>query len=171
MPGLFLVPGIGVTGSLAAEGSGGGGAITSVATFYATANDGFLAALGSPYAAVHDQAEAFAVDDTDNYVSLGQSYGGMFAYTISRDGLFFNTASLPDNSAITGATLKLYGTADYSNIDFYVTVVRGADLNVPLVLADYGDLLDETVSRGQLYTSSWVVGAYNAITFELHRSE
>jgi hypothetical protein len=31
-------------------------------------------------------------------------------------------------------------------------------------LRDYGDLLDETVSRGQLSTSGWVVGGYNPIT-------
>jgi hypothetical protein len=32
-----------------------------------------------------------------------------------------------------------------------------------LVVADYGDLLDETVSRGQLYTSAWIVGGYDGI--------
>jgi hypothetical protein len=161
MPGLFLVPGIGATDSQAAEGSGGGGAVTSVYTFYATASDGHIAQYGATYSTVHNAAQG--VVGTGNQYSVGQMYY-LGTYYIFRGGLFFNTASLPDGAVITGATLRLWGAGNYSTTDFNVTIVRGADLNNPLVAADYGDLLDETVSRGSLSTSGWVTGGWNSVS-------
>jgi hypothetical protein len=161
MPGLFLVPGIGVAGSQAAEGSGGGGAITSVYTFYATASDGHIAQYGASYSTVHNAAQG--VVGTGNQYSLGQMYY-LGTYYIFRGGLFFNTASLPDGAVITSASLRLWGVSNYSTTDFNLIIVRGADLNDPPVAADYGDLLDETVSRGSKSTSGWVTGGWNSIS-------
>jgi hypothetical protein len=153
---LFVVPGAGQQ----AVGASGG-AITSVATFYATGSDGHIAKYGASYSTVHDAAQG--VVGTGNQYSVGQTYY-LGTYYIFRGGIFFNTASLPDNAVITSATLRLWGVGNYSATDFNVTIVSGEDLNNPLVAADYGDLRYETASGGSLYTSGWVTGGWNSIS-------
>jgi len=94
-----------------------------------------------------------------SYIAGGTSY-----WEVYRDCLLFDTSSLPDNATITAVTLSLYCEFDQSGTDFDIVVVSGADINDPPVLADYGDLLDDTVSRGSINTSSIVANAYNDIT-------
>ncbi|MBA7671679.1 hypothetical protein ES703_79839 [subsurface metagenome] len=99
---------------------------------------------------------------------MGQScyFGGSAVY---RTALFFNTSYIPDNATITGVWLSLYGTCmPPTTFDYSIAVVRGADLNEPLVPADYGDLLDETISMGQRGADNWIVGGWN--TIELNSS-
>lgn len=157
MLGVFFIPAGGVTAS--------GATGTFCDTFYATDSDGWLRGSHQNYATAHNKDVADYRDDGGDDVFVGQLL--YYGYNIYRAGLFFNTSSLPNNADIIDATLSLYGTADVSITNFYVTVVKGADLDDPLVSADYGDLLDETESRGRIYTSQWTVGGYNDIQLNL----
>ncbi len=150
--GGLLVPAVAFTETARADGT----------TFYATSSDGCLFAWGWDYYAIHD-ASTGSVDQgyVPNLVGQSCYFGGSAVY---RTALFFNTSYIPDNATITGASLSLYGTCmPPTTFDYSIAVVRGADLNEPLVPADYGDLLDETISMGQRGADNWIVGGWNPI--------
>jgi len=129
-------------------------------TFYATASDGYLSGGGYDYYAAHNAASGSVNQgNTANLVGQFRSYGGC---AIHRSALFFNTAYIPDTATITGASLRLYGTQGFGT-GYSIAVVRGADLNDPLVAGDYGDLLDETASLGQMDIAQWTTGGWNII--------
>jgi len=132
-------------------------------TFYATASDGHVFGYGSNYFTIHDLPSVDWLLDTATVLVVGELFWNSYHY-IFRSGLYFDTSSLPDDAVITDATLSLYGAFNPSNTDFDIVVVRGAELNDPLSLNDYGDLLDETESRGSINAIGFSIDGYNDIT-------
>jgi len=142
-------------------------AFTSVDTgvpniYQPTTYDGWMYAQNANYAIAQSAANATAVDmaGAANYVGQTNAVGTM---TVYRSGLAFDTSSLPDACTVTDATLKLWGTTDSSAADFVITIVDGQDIQNPMVLADYGQMLARTVSWGSINTATYVTGAWNNI--------
>jgi hypothetical protein len=73
------------------------------------------------YVAVHDAPEGTVNDNYFNFC-VGQSPQGSM---ISRGFVFFDTSSLPDDSTITSAKLRLFLWINYSDVDFDVVVQSG----------------------------------------------
>lgn len=61
---------------------------------------------------------------------------------------------------VVNAKLRLYCLLHEGNVSFDVVVVRGTDLEDPPVKSDYGDLLDETESRGQISSDNCIPDQY-----------
>ena len=126
----------------------------SILTFNPS-TDAYLYKQDVVYATAHDAASGTSGEGA-NYLLVGQetTFSGAIKYLISRSGLHFDTSSIPDGATITAATLRLCVIqlrTDISN--FNIHVVSGADLDDPLVGADYGDVLNDTVSRGVINTA------------------
>lgn len=142
-------------------------AITSPATFYPSYDGRIRGASQVDYASAHDAVNGDAVSDTGAAFEVGQYYRhAVTRWWIWRSAVFFDTSALPDDCEISSAVLSLYGGSlgDYSDTDFDITLVSGADLADPLVVADYGDLLDDTTSYGSVTTLGWSTSGYNDIT-------
>ncbi len=117
----------------------------------------------SPYATVHDAATS---SWTQNDVAfwVGQDYYGSNDYWLARAGLIFDTRAIPQGATVISVTLSLYGKDDDSDTDFDITLVDGSDLADTLVVADYGDLLDDTTSYGTVNTSGFSEEEWSEIT-------
>jgi len=125
-----------------------------VMEFEATTSDGYLGPTGkAEYSDAHDAATGNVYDAT-NYLVLRNGWVDP-NYFLDRSALFFPSSGLPDDCIILSAYIELHSLGDPPPFDMEIVVVRGADLNDPLVTADYGELLDETVSRGSQWTSAW----------------
>ena len=123
--------------------------------------EGFLRSSGGPvYAA--EQAGAGSYFDAAFPVDVGQDWFPG-TYIIYRSGLAFDTSPVGAGSPIVSAVLSLYGWNDFSDTDFDLTVVSGADLADPLVDADYQELLARTASFGSMNTSAFILGDWNNI--------
>lgn len=109
------------------------------------------------YTTQHDAANAESI--TDAVVSGSQQKSGI-QYSIERGAMIFDTSLLA--GTVLSATLALQLLLDVSDTDFDITVVSGADLANTIVVADYGDLLNDTTSFG-LINSSALVAGYNNI--------
>ncbi len=136
-------------------------ALADEATFISTTADGFLQGEDADYNAAH--VVASLVVDGQKEPVIGQLYAATPVYAIFRSAVFFDTSSLPDNAVITSATLSLFGSSDGSDTDFDITVVNGSLLNDPLVLGDYGYLLNQTTSGGVFNTTGFSTSGYNDI--------
>lgn len=124
-------------------------------------NTGYILKDGEAvYLDAHDAAVG---NDVDNNYSV---YLGQYSvlYHVARGAVMFSLASLRSSYVILSAVLSLYGENDTSTADFDVVLVSGADLADTLVLADFGDLLDDTTSFGSINTSAYVNEDWNAIT-------
>lgn len=116
------------------------------------------------YAAVHDAASADSVQDIG--IVIGQQYAAppFEDWYLYRGTLQFALTGVSPNSALTAATISLYGQTDGSDTDFDITVVDGSDLGATIVVADYGELLNEITSYGALTTAGLAVEGWNVIT-------
>ena len=127
--------------------------------------------LASSYADTHDAASG-TVDTSAAQIRVGQYYnsGGVLKWAVIRGALLFDapTAGLPSDAVISSAQISLYGEVirNTQSLAFNIVVVSGADLADPVVATDYGDLLDDTVSRGLIAVGDVVTGAYNDITLD-----
>lgn len=131
-----------------------------------------IGGLYESYSTVHDSA--IGTDLQGGLISFGQAhryniesfppaYGDYFF--IGRAGFVFDLSSLPSGAIIAAATLSLYGMSDYSDTaDFNITIVSGVDLGNTFVIADYGDLLNDTTSFGALTTVGFLLENWNIIT-------
>jgi len=132
------------------------------ATFYSSASDGYLEAIGTNYSAVHDSSAGSL--GAPEALFVGQIGPNVFYdFRIARCALSFNTSSLPDDACITSATLSLYGYYDWSHTNFLITVVDGSLLHETLVPDDYRTLKDQTVSGGSFDTTDFNFIGYNDI--------
>ncbi len=138
----------------------------------ATTKDGELNAFSTSYAAAHGAANANTLLDGTIWAYLGDrnyqtgSNPDVFSFQIYRFGMFFDTSALPSGVTVTAVVLSLYGQTDQATNEFDMVIVSGDDLTYnQLVVADYGDLLNEITSLGELNTASFVTGAFNEITF------
>jgi hypothetical protein len=138
-------------------------ALADEATFYSTDSDGHLIGGNvSSYSVAHDAPTAYFWDDFANRIDTGQGENSA-GFHILRSALFFDTSALPDTAVITSATLSLYGYLDASQTEFDITVVDGSLLNDPIVVGDYGDLLNQTTSGGAFNTTGFSTSGYNDI--------
>jgi len=115
---------------------------------------GFLMGADAVYATA--QVGAGSAYINSSHIEVGQ-YSSFIVY---RSGLAFVTSTLGSGASITAAVLSVYGYADYSDTDFDLTIVSGADLADYLVDADYQDLLNDTISFGERSTSAFVEDAW-----------
>lgn len=93
---------------------------------------------------------------TDNTrISLGQTlFLDPTNYDIRRFGWIFDTSTLPTTAVIYSAFISFKVWREPIGRDFDITLVSGVDIaDDGLVVADFGDLLDDTISRGSLSTS------------------
>ncbi|MFC2000388.1 DUF6345 domain-containing protein [Chloroflexota bacterium] len=134
--------------------------------FPSKSTDGSLYAWGWNYSAAHNASSGTVYDWGPNIPVgqdfLGDPWSGYF-YTVYRGGLLFDTSSIPSDATIVSACLSLYvRTSSYLPSDFLI-VVSGADLNDPMTSSDYGQLLDETSSKGDYWIPYLDKGEYNDI--------
>lgn len=126
--------------------------------------DGYLRVSNAVYATAQGASSADVADYSGTSFRVGQTVVAA-VYSVYRGVLYFDTSSLPRDAAVSAATLSLYGKTDASTTNFSITVVSGALLASPPVVADYGDLLGETTSGGTFDTTpGFATNAYNDIT-------
>lgn len=103
------------------------------------------------YTTAHDApiAEGSLLDWT---YTIGQQYLMGDKYRVFRSGVVFDTSAIPAGSTISSAKIRFHLTSDNSVNDFLLTLVDGKDLDTPMVLSDYGDLLDEVTDGGHFDT-------------------
>ena len=141
-------------------------------TFNSTDSDGYLFNSDEDYSWVRTAPQG-NIDDTSNVASVGQDYDSG-TYGIKRALLYFNTSSLASwlgEREIKDVKLKLYGSSDHSDQDFYITVVDGQP-TYPHDPMDYTDYyLGHYRSGGDgntLWTSGWTTSGYNTITLNAY---
>ena len=119
--------------------------------------------------ATTQNGEKNALANNNARLVLGQEYvlllGVSKEWYIWRGGLVFDpSTSIPSGITVVSAILSLYGENNYSDTDFDITLVSGADLADTFVNADYLELLNDTASLGSINTSAFLVEAWNNIT-------
>jgi len=99
-------------------------------------------------------------------MELGQSLFGT-SYDVSRVFVYFDTSGLPDSATITAAVLDLYGSSDYSDTNFLMTVQSGMATypHDPLELGDYSDG-NYAGDGGSQTTVGFTTAGYNSITLD-----
>jgi len=137
-------------------------------SFTTSASDGVIGRVETgTYAANHDAANGSSAfsSSTWTFYSLGQSFYSP-DYALFRVPIYFDTSSLPDNSSVTAATLKLYGRDDKSDTNFNITIQTGTSSSYPadpFTLADY-NYTHYTGDGGSLTTVGFTIAGYNSIT-------
>jgi hypothetical protein len=133
-------------------------------SFTTSTSDGMIYAFDAVYNTVQSKATGDSVSSSSYNSFLGQYISGGF-YPIYRYYLFFDTSSLNDLVTITGATLNLYGLADYSTTNFNIVIESGmpAYPHDPLVVGDF-DKTFYTTGGGSLTTAGFLIGSYNTIS-------
>ena len=140
--------------------------IDDTLTVYSTASDDSIWNTNDPtWVGAHDAASGDAFR-TGNWVDAGTYYDSRnLTYTCERAFLFFNTAPLGAEAAITSGVLSLYGNnktqVDAGHADLHI--VEGIQ-NDPLLLSDFGAQLAKTTSGGSITYAAFTVGAYNDLT-------
>lgn len=119
------------------------------------------------YATAHNAAVA---DDITNAELITGQYhisSPVVGFHVYRDALVFDTSSLADDLVIVSARLKLWSKRIASvGVGFDVVIVSGADIEDTPVVADYGDLLDDTATRGSVDTDD--IGLEEAVYIDLN---
>ena len=114
------------------------------------------------YAAIHDAATGNSVSQSGastGSIAAGQRYDApIIGWWVQRGVVMFDTSAIPAGAVISAASIKFTSVTDNSDTDFDIVIVSGTDLVDTLVLADYGDLLDDITSLGLLTTVGIVPG-------------
>lgn len=136
-------------------------AATNTLAFYTTSSDGYITKADAVYATA--QGAATGTQFTGSQATLGQTTG----FNIYRSFLYIPTENIPDTATITGATLYIYGAANYTTTDFDIVVQNGMPTfpSDPLVTGDY-DITQYAGDGGSLNTSTWSTTGYNAIVLD-----
>ncbi len=136
--------------------------------------NGYWSSEDDDYTIAHDAATA-PLPFPQSILFVGQTHITTIGrkYRIRRAGFFFDTSILPDDVELTRAVLSLYVALLGRDVNYDVVIVSGGDLDSGgLVEADYGELLNEEISRGLINSSDLVQGAYNDILLNaIGRSE
>ncbi len=135
----------------------------AMTSFIVSASDGWLQYSDVTYNTAWVATSSGAVTDTDITSTVGQNA----IYNIRRAYLYFDTSSIPDGVTITAATLKLYGSSNFSVTDFDITIQNGQPTypHDPLINTDYNKSLYSS-SGGTLNTSGFTTSGYNSITLD-----
>ena len=138
--------------------------------FYATNDDGYTiqTIFSTTYLYTWNYAIGIPVagfGPSGEYAKIGQQKLGASDFAIARGFFYFNTSSLPDGATITGATLKLWGSLDYSDTDFNLVIQNGQPTypHSPLEGGDHNRLYYDG-NGGSVSTSGFTTSGYNNIT-------
>jgi len=119
------------------------------------------------YATAHDGPGEF-VTNYNQYHNVGQRYtdDAGSPYQIFRCVMRFDLTNLPVGTTITSAVMTiLRGSQSVTQYrDWNFVLIDGSDCADPLVAADYGDLLDNTTSLGEIAISATSTSAVFEIT-------
>ncbi len=116
------------------------------------------------YATAHDAATGIVGVGATLILS---NYHISGSYRIARWALVFDTSSLPDDAEMISLILRFKLMEYQENQAFNIVVVSGADIGDPPVASNYGDLLDDTISRGS-FPSSSLPAVYQLFDIELN---
>lgn len=120
-------------------------------------NAGLVSGPEATYAAAHDAASADSITAKNNPHKVGQAKEGDTGFYVYRTCLIFNCANLKGATA-SSAKVTLYQSDSSINDAQSMYIVTGADVaDTGVVLADFGDLLDDTTSWGSA-TSAYFIG-------------
>ena len=124
---------------------------------YSKTWDGYAFKSHAVYATAHDAASATAVANLSDASILGQEYRASDSkFYVFRVGLYFDTSAWGTTPSLVVIRLTLYKQAA-CDTEFDITLVSGDDLGATgIVLADYGDLLNDTVALANVIDSSIV---------------
>ena len=139
--------------------------IDPTSTFTSSSSDGLLASNDVVYNTAWTNTSG-SIGDAGTTCALGQAtYGIGMPYFIYRSALLFDTTSLSSSIGITGATLSLYGSADYTNDDFNIQVQSGSPTypHDPLINTDYNKA-NYTDDGGTLTSIGWSSSSYNSFS-------
>jgi len=109
--------------------------------------------------------KATTISDSGYYFLIGQ-YFDHDRYYVGRSFVYYNTTSLPDeNMNIIDVKLRLRGSSDLSDQDFYIQVQSGMPDHPcdRMAKTDYNKEYYGYDVGGQLCTLNFVVGSYNEI--------
>ena len=119
----------------------------------------------SNYLICHNKANADSILN-DSFVWVGQRYNtiGADQWQVIRGCLVFDTSSIPPTAVINAVTISVMGRNDVTIAsDFDITIVSGVDLADIFVAADYGELLNDIISFGELTTVGFLLEDWNII--------
>ena len=115
--------------------SSGATTTTTTQTFYPTAGDGYIYSSNPSWDAAHDATAGIA----SNYTALAATTGIIKSsklYYIYRTFLPFDTSSIPDDAAITSASLNVYVYAkknDDNDGDDFITLVQTSQASTTIL--------------------------------------
>ena len=123
------------------EGGGAGAPTPTTVSFYSASGDGSIYKNGSSWDIAHDAVSGTSRNYTSSLLYVRSGMASSTTWRIERAFLPFNTASLPDDAAITEAKLKVYvySKLNHDNDgDDWVTVVQTSQPSATsLGTADY----------------------------------
>ena len=112
------------------------------------------------WAAAHDAASATHVYNND-VVEIYRGRTAAPTYFLGRSGIVFPVSS---GLTIISASIFLYGnSASGDEFPDDIVLVDGSDLADTLVVADYGDLLNDIISYGSINSNNFVAEGWNEI--------
>lgn len=134
--------------------------ILATQTFGALAGGGRVSRGGMNYWEVHGNPVGTSLDDYNFWMDIGQVQKSDDSYDVYRSFVHFDTATLPDDTLIVNAYMKILGYTggDQSAEDFGIEVHQGYAKDRPHFPIDYGDygIANYTgVSGGNWHTSQW----------------
>jgi len=135
-------------------------------TFESSASDGFNNQVNwvAVYNTVRDAVANGDMDYSSTSIIVGQQYS-VEGYAILRGYLFFDTSAIPDDAAISSATLRLYGESQNLQRSFGLQVLGGMPTypHDPLINGDYERTQYSTTVLATKYCTptTWSTAGYN----------
>lgn len=129
-------------------------------------NDGYISyeGDGEEYAEVHDAGVGTDLEDSSNFLDIGQTVAGG-DYWIGRTYLFFNTSFLTSDDIIANVELWFYLWQDWTTTDFGLTIQR-VECDKPLDIANY-DYNLFSGDYGSVETSTFSGAGWYSITVDV----
>ncbi|MGH2710168.1 MAG: hypothetical protein ACRDH9_03060 [Actinomycetota bacterium] len=126
-------------------------------TFFASSVGGYVSSTDAVYATARTSGTLAADDGL--IVRIGQTTG----YVCNEGFVKFNTSSIPDDDAISSATLSLDGVSDDSTTDF-IAEARLQDWGTGLQTSDWVSGADLSMTLLATWDSAGYVAGYNDFT-------
>jgi len=117
---------------------------------------GLISGPEAAYATARTQANADSITAQATGHKVGQAKEGDTGYYVYRVCLLFDCAALQGTTASAGK-ITLYESASSINDTQSMYIVTGADVaDTGVVVADFGELIDETTSWGSITSTDWI---------------